>query len=875
MTATNIGEGQANGAILTLFCSRDAVVSNDDEVVTNFPVTPLAAGASTNYEIPVTAYTNISTNYYAFCLELVLANYTTKLAWSEPISIVVSETPLPDLSVFSFTMSDNAISPGDAFTLMTRIRNSGLVMAAEKSTLTFYRSDDSTIGDADDTQVGMTPEIPALSNGASMLYSEEITAPDIAGTYYYGACISPVTGEANTENNCSVGTMMVVVRPLEYDLMDLTNNQSYGLWSDGTTIWVADDGDDKIYAYNLETKARDSDKDFNTLTSAGNNKPAGLWSDFETMWVVDSADAKIYAYNLSNKARDNSKDFNNLADAGNNYPVGLWSDCVTLWVADYIDAQVYAYNFSTGERDSEKDFNTLSDAENNHPRGIWSDDTSLWVVDDSDDYIYAYTLTTGERNSSKDVGGLAAAGNRHARGLWSEGITMWVSDRSDQKLYAYGVSNLVDRRPDIRVFDFTVNGEKESIVISPDDADNFFISLSTRVRNRGLANADSTTITYYRSDDSIITTNDTPVGSDVVPSLSSGAAASFQNNLNTSVETFVAYGACVSVVSGEINTANNCSTGVTVTLGWIRKTASAGWTSRFSHASVVFDDKMWVLGGRTSGIDNSVWSSSDGINWTKEIAHAGWSDRYGLKTVVFENKMWISGGNFFSSNQSNTFYNDVWSSSDGTNWTEETSSAGWPERSYHTVVVFDDKMWVLGGSKYWPWPPTSYNDVWSSSDGINWTRKTANAGWSPRSRHTSVVFNDKMWVLGGQRESISNVPSPIYNNEVWSSSNGVNWTEETSSAPWSPRNDATLVVFDDKMWILGGHGGGNKHDTTTYYNDVWCSSDGINWTKITDAGWSPMAYHTSVVFDDKMWVLGGRGDGFSSKNSEVWSYSLD
>ena len=36
----------------------------------------------------------------------------------------------------------------------------------------------------------------------------------------------------------------------------------YGLWSDGTTMWVDDSGDNKLYAYNLATKARDSSKDF-------------------------------------------------------------------------------------------------------------------------------------------------------------------------------------------------------------------------------------------------------------------------------------------------------------------------------------------------------------------------------------------------------------------------------------------------------------------------------------------------------------------------------------------------------------------------------------------------------------------------------------
>ena len=38
-----------------------------------------------------------------------------------------------------------------------------------------------------------------------------------------------------------------------------------GLWSDGTTMWVADWGDAKIYAYSMATKARESAKDFDTL----------------------------------------------------------------------------------------------------------------------------------------------------------------------------------------------------------------------------------------------------------------------------------------------------------------------------------------------------------------------------------------------------------------------------------------------------------------------------------------------------------------------------------------------------------------------------------------------------------------------------------
>ncbi len=61
--------------------------------------------------------------------------------------------------------------------------------------------------------------------------------------------------------------------------------------------------------------------DFDTLSNAGNNSPSGIWSDGTTMWVLDNNDAKIYAYNLSTKARTASEDFNTLSNAGNNVPL--------------------------------------------------------------------------------------------------------------------------------------------------------------------------------------------------------------------------------------------------------------------------------------------------------------------------------------------------------------------------------------------------------------------------------------------------------------------------------------------------------------------------------------------------------------------------
>ena len=190
---------------------------------------------------------------------------------------------------------------------------------------------------------------------------------------------------------------------------------NFGLWSDGTTLWVADYVADKIYAYNLSTKAPDPNNDFNTLRAAGNNSPTGLWSDGTTLWVADYDDDKIYAYNLSTKARDPNNDFNTLQAAGNNSPTGLWSDGTTLWVADYwMDNKIYAYNLSTKARDPNNDFNTLQAAGNNSPR--WPLVGRHDPVGDGleDDKIYAYNLSTKARDPNNDFNTLQAAGNNRA-----------------------------------------------------------------------------------------------------------------------------------------------------------------------------------------------------------------------------------------------------------------------------------------------------------------------------------------------------------------------------------------------------------------------------------------------------------------------------
>ena len=220
-------------------------------------------------------------------------------------------------------------------------------------------------------------------------------------------------------------------------LQSAGNSGPQGIWSDGTTMWVADWIHGKIFAYDLTTKAWVPGRDFNTLLTALNVAPRDIWSDGETMWVADSFLEKIYAYDLATKAWVPSKDFDSLIAAGNTWPQGIWSDGTTMWAADFIEEKIYAYDLATKARVPGKDFDTLKASGNISPQGIWSDGTTMWVADSYYDKVYAYDTATKARVPAREFNTLNAAGNWIPRGIWSDGATMWVADWQDAKIYAY------------------------------------------------------------------------------------------------------------------------------------------------------------------------------------------------------------------------------------------------------------------------------------------------------------------------------------------------------------------------------------------------------------------------------------------------------
>ena len=97
---------------------------------------------------------------------------------------------------------------GETFRLDAGVRNEGTAASAA-TTLRYYQSTDETI-DKTDTEVG-TDDVPGLAASESATFAAELTAPETAGTYYFGACVDAVAGESDTTNNCSSGLEIAVL----------------------------------------------------------------------------------------------------------------------------------------------------------------------------------------------------------------------------------------------------------------------------------------------------------------------------------------------------------------------------------------------------------------------------------------------------------------------------------------------------------------------------------------------------------------------------------------------------------------------------------------------------------------------------------------
>ena len=128
-------------------------------------------------------------------------------------------------------------------------------------------------------------------------------------------------------------------------------------------------------------------------------------------------------------------------------------------------------------------------------------------------------------------------------------------------------------------------------------------------------------------------------------------------------------------------------------------------------------------------------------------------------------------------------------------WAKIAEEIPWHVRDSHGTAVFKDKIWVMGGlggqpkqTEYWAMP--HFSDVWSSTDGTTWELITETAPWGERRSLPIIVFQNKLWLMGGWDNK-----SWTYPEDVWNTEDGIIWNQVASKVPWQGREGPTISKY--------------------------------------------------------------------------------
>ena len=529
----------------------------------------------------------------------------------------------PDLVTESPAVSDGSPAAGAQFTLSATVRNGGAA-ASPAATLRYYRSANRTISSSD-TQVG-TDEVAALAASGSSAESFELTAPSTAGTYYYGACVDAVEDESAATNNCSRSVQVEV--SLQADETETEGHPDLVVES----VAVSDGGPTAGRQFALSATVRNDGDGPAVATTLRYYRSAN-----KTISAFDTAAGTVEVVRLAaSGSAANSVDVTAPLTAGTYY-YGACVDAVASEsdTTDNCSAPVQVdVQATSAEGKPDLTVTPVSVATNPSTIPPGGSFTLLATVrNDGDGASGATTLRYFRSVNSMVTTSDAALGRDDLAQLaasesTSDSIDLTASSTSGTYYYGACVDPMADEsdtmnncsaavRVDVQEPDpepETQSSPNLAVGLptvsdsSPETGATF--TLSATVSNTGDDESAATTLRYYRSADSTISSSDTEVGTVAVGEVAASGSSSQSVELTApaSAGTYY-YGACVDFVADESDTTDNCSSSVKVDV--IKAQQQSQGTPDLEMGAPAVSDKSPETGGSFT-LSATVSNAGDG-----------------------------------------------------------------------------------------------------------------------------------------------------------------------------------------------------------------------------------------------------------------------
>jgi hypothetical protein len=136
-----------------------------------------------------------------------------------------------------------------------------------------------------------------------------------------------------------------------------------------------------------------------------------------------------------------------------------------------------------------------------------------------------------------------------------------------------------------------------------------------------------------------------------------------------------------------------------------------------------------------------------------------------------------------------------------------------------------------------------------------------------------VYFDNKLWLIGGSQIDPGGWSSDVLCIDP-NKKSLKEWKEEDKDKekdPWpSKRMGHAVLVFQNKIWVMGGY-----EDSGNALKDVWTLDvKNMKWSCQNDAIWEPRCLINPVVYDNNIWLYGGAKEPFCSKlYNDMYVYS--
>ena len=270
-------------------------------------------------------------------------------------------------------------------------------------------------------------------------------------------------------------------------------------------------------------------------------------------------------------------------------------------------------------------------------------------------------------------------------------------------------------------------------------------------------------------------------------------------------------------------------------------------TARFGHCSVVYQDKVWNIGGKNQ--IGSTLNSIDCFNlktgqWEVNVSpllHA----RFHAAAVVYNGRIFVIGGHNERQILNSVEYYDP----SDRQWKEFTPLLH--VREGLNAIVFEGKLYVLGGLSLLGFFPAPIDLVEFWDDGTQtWQESSSWRLLTPRMLMQSVVIGRYVYTLGGLR-----FDQDLNSVESFATNIGGEFKKELSS----PRFYFSAVTVQNIIYVLGGL----RFQDTTSAEKLFTDSiefyepEQNKWFRLEINMSTPRAGLTAVSYQNEIYVFGG------------------